>query len=88
MEKNLFTNTQPEVEKDYYKEMLERRTRPVLNETCEEETGMSSAVDKKEITKSEERVLESYPFELVLEKAMNILKRIVLQQMSGLINMR
>ena len=75
MEKNLFTNTQPEVEKDYYKEMLERRTRPVLNETGEEETGMSSAVDKKEITKSEERVLESYPFELVLEKATEYFKK-------------
>ena len=75
MEKNLFTNTHQEVGKDYYKEMLERRTRPVHNETGEEGDVMGSAVDKKEITKSEERVLESYPFELVLEKATEYFKK-------------
>jgi len=72
MEENLFTNTQKTVEKDYYREMLEKRTRPEL---ANEDT---LVVDEQKVEKEttddvvEEKLRqkpESIPLDVVLKKA-------------------
>lgn len=65
MEQDLFANVEKNIQSDFYKEMLARRTRPDLHE----EEGHDSVQEPGTGHLMQERELQSYPYERVLEES-------------------